>query len=217
MQNTTQMLNKSVSEIETAPKLLSMDDASRKRWDSAIKVLRKEIYLHQTAAFKTQVFELARTMLGNTITTEEIHMIISDGSRPNVTTADENPKRNKPVCQYDLQGKFIAEYPSISDAISANVGAHKSGIYHACEGRQYSCNGYIWKYKSDGNHISPRVINLSRTPVKIGQYDANGNLVKTHDSISAAARTIGAPRSTLRRIIDRNCNFTGFIWKTITK
>lgn len=169
MQNTTQML-KAVSEIEAVPELLSMDTASRKRWDSAVQVLRDEILFNQAEAFKSQVFELAQAMLGNSITSEEIHMLISDKARQSQKKLSvwlnaqgiEDPQSaasmkqvkaerwnasRKPVCQYDLQGKFIAEYPSVCEAWRA-TGVYEQGITHTCNGRQFSCKGYIWKYKN---------------------------------------------------------------------
>lgn len=237
MQNTTQML-KTVSEIEAVPELLSMDTASRKRWDSAVQVLRDEILLHQAEAFKSQVFELAQAMLGGSITTEEIHMLISDKSRASQkklsvwlnAQGEEDPQgvaamkqvkaerwsaNAKPVCQYDLQGKFIAEYPSVLAAWQA-TGVYEAGITHTCNGRQYSCKGYLWKYKSDTHPVVSRVITLSKSPISVGQYDEQGNLVKTHRSITAAAKTLGVSYGTMRAKIDRDCGlFAGFIWKTI--
>lgn len=54
-------------------------------------------------------------------------------------------KRSKPVYQYDLEGNFINEFPSISEAERQIGGDIKS----ACAGRQKTAGGFIWKYKED--------------------------------------------------------------------
>jgi hypothetical protein len=51
---------------------------------------------------------------------------------------------NKIILQYDLQGNFIKEYPSINEAerhIKGDIGAMLSG-------RQKTAGGYIWKFKN---------------------------------------------------------------------
>ena len=51
--------------------------------------------------------------------------------------------RKKPILQFDLDGNFIREWPSIID-----VGIELSG--HICDcakGNRKSAYGYIWKYK----------------------------------------------------------------------
>jgi hypothetical protein len=51
---------------------------------------------------------------------------------------------NKAVLQYDIQGNFIKEYPSINEAerqIKGDVGAMLSG-------KQKTAGGYIWKFKN---------------------------------------------------------------------
>lgn len=51
---------------------------------------------------------------------------------------------NKKVLQYDLNGNFIAEYPSIYSAIKITSIPH---IYCCCIGKRNKAGGYIWKFK----------------------------------------------------------------------
>jgi hypothetical protein len=52
----------------------------------------------------------------------------------------------RPINQYDLQGKFIQEFPSV---VAANkyFNVPKSKIYEVCLGKRNTCFGYKWKYK----------------------------------------------------------------------
>lgn len=62
-------------------------------------------------------------------------------------------KRNgavKPVKQFDLDGNFIKEHESITDAVNA-VGlkpSSKSAITRVCKGKQNTCAGYKWEYST---------------------------------------------------------------------
>ena len=54
--------------------------------------------------------------------------------------------RRKAVLQYDLNGKFIAEYESISEA-SKITKTPLSGIVFCCKGQRLSANKFQWRYK----------------------------------------------------------------------
>ena len=58
----------------------------------------------------------------------------------------EKSNESKPVLQYDLDGNFIAEYSSISEASKKN-GIDKKGIRDTLKGRQKTSGGYVWKNK----------------------------------------------------------------------
>lgn len=55
-------------------------------------------------------------------------------------------KLSIPVCQYSLNGDFIAEYDSVASA-SAKTGAKKPAISRCARGLLNQHKGYIWKYK----------------------------------------------------------------------
>ena len=58
-----------------------------------------------------------------------------------------NQYRTVSVLQYDKEGNFIAEYPSLNEA-GKQTGSHPSGITQACRGKRKTSGGFIWKYKS---------------------------------------------------------------------
>lgn len=51
--------------------------------------------------------------------------------------------KQSPILQYDLEGNFIREWPSISEA-ERSIGGYISG---AVRGRQKTAGGFIWKFK----------------------------------------------------------------------
>jgi hypothetical protein len=57
-------------------------------------------------------------------------------------------KIGKTVYQYDLRGRFIAEYPSASIAALA-VGGDNNRIGQCCRGKRKTYKKYIWRYAED--------------------------------------------------------------------
>ena len=58
-----------------------------------------------------------------------------------------NTNRRLAVLQFDLEGNFIKEWSSITEAnkfFSTNKNTHISSV---CKGKRNSCFGYKWKYK----------------------------------------------------------------------
>jgi len=53
---------------------------------------------------------------------------------------------SKIVLQYDLQGNFIKEWPSVRIA-SKETGINYSTIRSVAQGKQKTAGGFIWKYK----------------------------------------------------------------------
>lgn len=52
------------------------------------------------------------------------------------------------VCQYSLDGEFIAEYYSMAEAHRA-TGAPTSKIALCCQNKRKTTGGFIWKYSED--------------------------------------------------------------------
>ena len=56
------------------------------------------------------------------------------------------PNHSKEVLQYDLNGNFINEYESATEA-SRVLNLTRSSITFCASGRYHTCGGFIWKYK----------------------------------------------------------------------
>ena len=59
----------------------------------------------------------------------------------------ENGRKGaKPVLQYTLDGKFVAEYPSLTE-VGKQTGYDITCIGRCCNGKQETSHGYLWFYK----------------------------------------------------------------------
>lgn len=61
-------------------------------------------------------------------------------------------RRCKPVLQYTLDGKLVAEYKSYTEARDT-TGINNISL--ACSGSQHTAGNYIWKWKNTYDHIVP--------------------------------------------------------------
>lgn len=61
-----------------------------------------------------------------------------------------------PIVQLDLQGNFIKEYDSATQA-NKELNLYESGITKCCKGKQNQCGGYKWVYKSDYKPIDTQL------------------------------------------------------------
>lgn len=57
-------------------------------------------------------------------------------------------KLSKPVLQYDLNGNFIKEWPSVKE-IQRQLGFYHVNIELCCKGILKTSKNYIWKYKDE--------------------------------------------------------------------
>lgn len=73
--------------------------------------------------------------------------------RARVSEAARKRPTIKPVLQYDLDGNFIQEWPSVlaaAEGINIKV-RYRSKIYRCCNGFHAHSSGYIWKWKTNEN------------------------------------------------------------------
>lgn len=77
---------------------------------------------------------------------------------------DEPSNLPVPVFQYGLDGHFIAEYPSISEAGRIN-NINISSVMYACKGKLRTAGGYQWRYEHC-EQIKP----YSRNKNKMGEH-----------------------------------------------
>lgn len=63
-----------------------------------------------------------------------------------IAEANINGKCSKKVVQYDLNGNFIAEFPSLSE-INRQFGYSLGNLSMACNGKYKQIYGFKWRYK----------------------------------------------------------------------
>lgn len=95
----------------------------------------------------------------------------------------------KPVLQYDENGHFVQEFPSIN-AVAAHLGKEKVHLKVITIGLHY---GYQWRLKR--NEYYPKNIDpykkALRSSVRVAVYDGEGNLHGVYNSATEAARETG--------------------------
>lgn len=121
------------------------------------------------------------------------------------------------IKQYDLNGNFIGEYESCSDASRKvfNDNKHGSGIRASCISN-YNSYGFKWKFSDD----KKRTYNLDKKFIGnskgVLQYNLNGIFICEYSSCKEAATKIGHPYSSYN--ISKCCagkikKCLGYIWK----
>lgn len=142
---------------------------------------------------------------------------------PKLTT-EQIEKRNriyrekyaKPVVQYDFEGIFVAEYPTIEDA-SKSVNGNSSTICSACKlGKSKSAFGYQWRYKEDVENLQKiepyKIIYGQRN--EILQCTKDGIVIKEWKSVREAASILGYNRNTIYMALNgRKQTVGGFVWR----
>ncbi len=113
--------------------------------------------------------------------------------------------RLTPVKQYEMNGKFVRYYISISEA-SRQTNISTSSIFATCGGLiNYSSGGYRWTY-AEKSRTMKSVAKQKCTPVN--QIDIHGNILRTFSSISKAAKTLGLQRSSICNVCKGNFEST---------
>jgi group I intron endonuclease len=124
-----------------------------------------------------------------------------------------------PVIQYDLQGNFIKQWDSISQA--ENIYGH--GINQCCLGKQNTAKGYIWKYHTKDYPLyippyvpKPRVVNdklKEKLQQKITQKDLDGNIICCFNSMKEAELITGVKAHNIGECCRKKQKTAGgFIW-----
>jgi hypothetical protein len=116
--------------------------------------------------------------------------------------------RKTPVLQYDLEGNFIQEFKSLNAASDA-VGVVPNAIGQNLNSFTKSAGGFQWcfKTKNYSHKIEPYVIDNNGLP--IGQYDLNGNLIASYDSLLQAERKTGHSEGSIRAAMNRGAKLKG--------
>ena len=127
----------------------------------------------------------------------------------------ENAPNKMPVKQYDLQGNFIGEFVSVSEA-SRNTGVNKSHILECCyqKTNSKSCGGYQWKFSNDERIISPFI--SEKAPKPVAQYTLERKFLKKYNSASEAMRETGIDASSIGKCCKGKLNSVkGFLWEYV--
>lgn len=128
----------------------------------------------------------------------------------------------KPVSQYTLQGKYIATYRCAKDAANA-VGVPPQYINDAANKKVRPTANSYWRYGKPKKRINvsklqrrlQHTLRLKRK--KVQQFTLSGELVKTYDSVTEAAKAMKAQScaNISYACMSKYHSSKGFIWKYV--
>ena len=122
------------------------------------------------------------------------------------------------IYQYSLKGEFIKAYSSCVEAGKANY-LYPRVIEKCTRGELLSAGNYIWKrVEPHTSRKNIKIINIiekrTYSPIKVDQYDLNGNFIKSYFSINEASRENHIDNKCIRDTIKgRQKTAGGYIWK----
>lgn len=121
--------------------------------------------------------------------------------------------RPKQINQYDINGNFIKTWDSAYQ-IQQILGIEGKSVGYVCNYRSKTAGGYVWRYVDESNiHGVERQPCVSR---KVGQFDFDGNLIATYDSIKQAHQSTNINRSNINSCVNGKAKSAGgYIWKPL--
>ena len=128
-----------------------------------------------------------------------------------------NNHRAQAVKQYDIDGKFIKEYETITQA-SKETGTSISKISAVCKGKRKTTGGYRWEFSNDKHIVLQRENNYDPSKDKsakpVLQYNKDGTLVNEYYSLNEACRVNNVDRSgIISNITGKTKSAYGYLWK----
>lgn len=106
------------------------------------------------------------------------------------------PSMSIPVYQYNLDGKFLAEFPSMMEA-ERKTGIDNSAICACCRGLHSYTKNFIWSYKKHDkiNGIDKKQLRYDlitqKQEKKVYQYNLSGIFIREYKSLSEAGKISG--------------------------
>ena len=181
---------------------------------------RKSLAARRTDDFKKLQSERSRKANNTPEYKEKQSEIIKEvWKRPEFALkhSGEHNHRAQRVRQYDLNGNFVKEYETVTQA-SIDTGINFSKISAVARGKRKTSGGYIWKYVNDKhitNKVSKRTIHDSPCSIPILQFDKSGNFIGEYKSIAEAVRQNNYNDRTniISNLKGRTKSAYGFVWR----
>jgi len=127
-----------------------------------------------------------------------------------------NNALSKSVFQYDLNGKFIKEWPSLME-VERKLGISNTNICKCCNGKFDEIGNFQWSYnfvENKGSIKDKKEKQHDRQCKEVYQYMLNGTYVKSYKSLSSITDETGF---NFKNISDccrgRTKQAYGYIWK----
>lgn len=128
----------------------------------------------------------------------ELHWLYGKHYSPehSLNASVSHTRIHTPLYAYDLEGNFVGEYASPSEAKQILLKEEKGStgdILANCRGKQMTCHGYIFQFK-DNDNISTILQEYKKQKVhntkEVFQYDTEDNLIQVHKNSYQAEKTL---------------------------
>jgi len=124
---------------------------------------------------------------------------------------------SKPILQYDLQGNFIQEWGSSSQAEKYMKGKVTNNINACCKNKLKTAYGYIWVFKNKNESTCDTIKNIDVSNNKkrfILQYDLQDNFIQEWESLTQASRELNIKISSISAcLLGRTNRANNYIFK----
>ena len=121
-------------------------------------------------------------------------------------------KRNLPVCQYHIDGRFIEEFANRKDA-AKSTNLKETSIRSCLKGGSKTLGGFVWRYK-DQPYLGEHQKVSHKGTIAVNQLDLEGNVVAKFRTIQDASVVAGISAGMLRHNLKKSNRFArnGFVW-----
>ncbi len=184
------------------------------------KILETSKFPFHAAVRKYGYESFERLTLGSYDTPEEAYIeesrlvtkeFIERDDTYNVKRGGLGGKSSTKILQYTQDGKFIREWPSVYSVYEYFNKKYNSRVTKCLTGEDKHYMGFQWKYYIEDY---PLVIEgVEGLLVHVIQYDTAGNMIKKHDSLSAAAKEVDGTYSGLRHSTQSRKLYAGYQWR----
>ena len=169
--------------------------------DQSCLVVKEQCWIDKLTAYDRKIgYNLSPTAFSN------FGIKHSAKSRKNMSLAHIGKKQTKKtkrkisqsqyksVCQIDINGNIIKEFPSCIEAEKC-TGTYRQSISMCCRGIMNYANGYQWRYKDDIKSFVSKLPKGCKPIVKI----VDNKIVERWYSIAEAVKNTGIPRISICR------------------
>lgn len=119
--------------------------------------------------------------------------------------------RSRKVYQFKLDGTFLAEFESITQAHKI-TGVHRQSIHLNATGKYSQAEGYLWSFTNPPNNL----IDNPRHMLGVLQFDKKGVFIKHWKIVNEASRKLKIQPANILAVakgLPHRLTAGGFVWK----
>lgn len=121
------------------------------------------------------------------------------------------PVNSKKVYQYDLEGNFLGEYETVTEAAKATGRIEPSDICGVCNGKSKTARKYRWSYEKFDK--LPKLVKNIKFKT-IYQLDTYKNLIAIWNKLSDIETQLHIMRNTIKQYLDTEELYKNCYWTT---